>query len=238
MTDATSELERLVSASRALDAEPPAEAGARIWSGVVASGGVGGVAPALAASSSLLKIGLAVGATLVTAGTITVAAVGWPGSARDPAAVADPRPAVTQPRDPVEPEPAPAAPSVEPEDEPELVIDDDDVPSTRGRSARSRSHGATEPAVATEGLAEETRLLRAAKVALGRGDARAARAKLRQHAKRFPQGELVEVRMALEVEVLCALGRTAEAEGAASRFLGRYPDSALAGRVRARCAEG
>ena len=74
------------------------------------------------------------------------------------------------------------------------------------------------------------------RVTFGRGDASTAHAKLRRHAERFPRGELVDVRMALEVRVLCALDRSGDAKTLARRFLARYPGSALAGQVKGSCA--
>ncbi|MEM9458683.1 MAG: hypothetical protein AAGF11_31190 [Myxococcota bacterium] len=228
MNDSTTELDRLLSAARSLDAEPPAEAGARIWSGVAASAGTPGVAVSLgAASSSALKIGLVVAVTLVGG------AIAWTvwGSSETGAESTDARVSAAPSEVPAEPRPEPAVLLV-PEQEPVLIIEDDDAKRvSRPRSARAG-------AARTEAdLAEETRLLRQAKVALGRGDAASAHAKLQRHAKRFARGELVEVRMALEVQVLCALDRPQQARRIRKRFLSRFPRSALTGQVKGGCTE-
>jgi hypothetical protein len=58
---------------------------------------------------------------------------------------------------------------------------------------------------------------------------------LDEHARRFPAGALGEERDASRVASLCALGRNAEARAAAARFLGAFPNSPHAARVRASC---
>ena len=230
MNDPITELDRLLDATRSLDAEPPADAGARIWSGVAASAGAPSVPVSLgAASSSALKIGLVVAVTL--AGGAIAWTVWGPSAEADAGSTAAGISAAPS-EVPVEPRPEPTEPSV-PEQEPVLIIEDDEAkPSSRPRSARAGAAARTEA-----DLAEETRLLRLAKVALGRGDPTSAHAKLRLHARRFARGELVEVRMALEVQVLCALDRPQEARRIRKRFMSRFPRSALTGQVKGGCTE-
>ena len=103
--------------------------------------------------------------------------------------------------------------------------------------ARPRKHPRPQPEAAKpSALAAESALLGKARVASSSGRNRDALAALRKHAKQHPNGELAEVRRALEVRVLCQLGRTAAARKAADRFLSRHKASALAGQVRSSCA--
>lgn len=85
-------------------------------------------------------------------------------------------------------------------------------------------------------VAEETRMLREANVALQAGDASRALGLLDTHGRSFPNGVLSEERSAQRVFVLCKLGRVAEARAEAARFAKASPDSPLAPRVRASCA--
>jgi len=108
---------------------------------------------------------------------------------------------------------------------------------TRPRKHPRPETGNTEPETGnTSALAAESALLGKARVASSSGRNRDALAALRQHAKQHPKGELAEVRRALEVRVLCELGRKAAARKAADRFLARHKASALAGQVRSSCA--
>jgi hypothetical protein len=84
-------------------------------------------------------------------------------------------------------------------------------------------------------LAEEARLLREAETARRGGDIARATSRLDEHRRRFPRGALATERDAARVLVLCDAGRTAEAKKLAARFLGRYPRSPLADRVRSAC---
>ncbi len=103
--------------------------------------------------------------------------------------------------------------------------------------ARPRKHPRPQPEAAKpSALAAESALLGKARVASSSGRNCDALAALRKHAKQHPNGELAEVRRALEVRVLCQLGRTAAARKAADRFLSRHKASALAGQVRSSCA--
>ncbi|MGH1347369.1 MAG: hypothetical protein ACRBN8_37755 [Nannocystales bacterium] len=107
------------------------------------------------------------------------------------------------------------------------------APKAKARPRRHRPE--SEPPTASA-LAAESALLGKARVASSGGRNTEALAALRLHAKRHPKGELVEVRRALEVRVLCELGRTDAARKAADRFLARHKASALAGQVRSSCA--
>jgi hypothetical protein len=103
-------------------------------------------------------------------------------------------------------------------------------------TAPLESPPAAPPQAGPATVAAEARLLRDADVALGSGDAARALALLDEHAATYPHGVLVEERMAERVVVLCALGRTAEAQQAATSFLRDHERSPLAARVRGSCA--
>ncbi|HEX7669675.1 MAG TPA: hypothetical protein VF395_08840 [Polyangiaceae bacterium] len=91
-----------------------------------------------------------------------------------------------------------------------------------------------EPATATS-LGAETSLLESARAALGRGDARGALTLLEAHERAFPEGALVEERLASKVFALCGLGRTTDARRVATEFLERAPGSPLRARVQGSC---
>lgn len=82
-------------------------------------------------------------------------------------------------------------------------------------------------------LAEETRLLRAAREALAADDPEAALRSLADHERRFPDGALLEERMLYRAIARC---RGGESE-AADAFLRRFPKSPHAPRVRSECGE-
>ncbi len=84
-------------------------------------------------------------------------------------------------------------------------------------------------------VAEEARLLREADAALRAGDTAGATRWLDDHARLFPHGVLAEESDVQRVLVLCAAHQADAARVAASRFLSAYPQSLLAGRVRASC---
>ncbi len=253
-------LDELVSAVKSLDETPPPEAGARMWAKVaanVAGGAAVGVAvasvgatPASAATAATSSFGLTLAkigaAVALTAGL----GVGFAASTADPeSAPVESVESVAKPSDPSTPRgntvkrtPAPeeTAPELETEVEPESeavleTLDDEaEVPAPKTKTrARKRPRPAAEPASV---LADESALLGKAKVAVSAGRNKDALAAIRDHASKFPGGELAEVRRALEVKVLCNLGRTEEARKASDRFLRRHRRSALAGQVRSSCA--
>lgn len=81
----------------------------------------------------------------------------------------------------------------------------------------------------------ETDLLARADEALKAGDPYRALELVNRHAESFPGGVLVEEREAERIVVLCALGRTREAEALGAAFLRDRPRSPLASRVRGSC---
>ena len=108
-----------------------------------------------------------------------------------------------------------------------------DVRSTleRPRPASSRS-GAHPPA---DFLPEEVRLLSRAEQQMNDGLAEDALRTLAEHERKFPTGSLAEERMAARVQVLCALGRTAEAKSDLTRLTRAYPKSPHLERARSVC---
>jgi hypothetical protein len=84
-------------------------------------------------------------------------------------------------------------------------------------------------------LAEETRLLGRARVALAESRPKAALSILDEHARRFSAGRLAPERAALRVIALCDAGRHDEGSKAAAAFLATHSGHALASRVRRAC---
>jgi len=89
-----------------------------------------------------------------------------------------------------------------------------------------------------ETVAEELRLLRQARAAVGREDFTAALAPIAEHARRFKNGRLAEEREALRVRALAGLGRTEEARRAAASFRAHFPHSVLLSAVNKMPATG
>ncbi len=79
-------------------------------------------------------------------------------------------------------------------------------------------------------LAAEVALLDRARAALASGSTDAALAHLAEHTRRFPDGELIDLRGATEVEVLCHQGQPAAAASRAAELLAGFPRSAVAQR--------
>lgn len=86
-------------------------------------------------------------------------------------------------------------------------------------------------------LAEETRLLEQARVALDRGDTRGARARLAEYGARRPSGVLAQEAGLLEVRLLLATGQRVAAAEHARALISRYPESAHAQSLRRLAAE-
>lgn len=83
------------------------------------------------------------------------------------------------------------------------------------------------------GLAEENALIERAQTALGRGQPAQALEALREHARIYPRGQLVEEREALWVQSLARSGDVTGARERAERFRRRFPSSMLAPAVEA-----
>jgi hypothetical protein len=102
---------------------------------------------------------------------------------------------------------------------------------------RDRKPGSVAAASEADALLVETGLVAAADAALERGDARAALSALRDHARRFPEGQLALEREALELAARCVLepGTTRDD---VSGFLQRHGRTAAAAKVRRHCERG
>lgn len=95
--------------------------------------------------------------------------------------------------------------------------------------ARTRRPDVGEPsAPSADDLVVEVGLVRRARRALQDRDPAAALAMLDAHAHAFPAGQMLEDRLALRVEALCALGDEAKARAEAKRLQRRFPRSAHA----------
>lgn len=94
-------------------------------------------------------------------------------------------------------------------------------------SAPEASQAAASPTTGVADLAEEQRLVEAARQALRRGDAPTALATLDEHRQRFANGRLAEEREALAVRALARSGREDAAHARAEAFRRAYPRSLL-----------
>ncbi len=89
------------------------------------------------------------------------------------------------------------------------------------------------PGDATERLAQERRIIDAARSALAEGDVGGALGALQQHRRRFEKGMFVEERDALTIMALAKRGRNEQADAQADRFNQRYPNSLFRDAIRA-----
>jgi hypothetical protein len=111
----------------------------------------------------------------------------------------------------------------------------DDLP--RVRSAELASANITPSANVGQDLSKERAILDIAKVALGRGDAASALARIEEHARAFPRGALSEEREALAIQALASSGRLSEAKTRAARFGKSFPRSVLLPAIQASVGE-
>jgi hypothetical protein len=86
---------------------------------------------------------------------------------------------------------------------------------------------ASAPSAPTDGLADERRLLDAARGAVEREDGASALTATAEHERKYPNGILAQEREAIAVRALLLLGRNAEARTRVSRFRATFPDSLL-----------
>ena len=203
------QLDRWLDDARRDDA-PPERAQQRAWALLL---------PALARSGSaaagvgaLATTRAAVVATLTLVGVVVLARP-RPTPAPAPVAVESARPPAAPPilaPPPAEP-PTPPVPPPPTEDS--------------ARLARARAQPG-------DPLAEEVAVLDRAQDALSAGDAAAALARVAEHARRFPNGALVDLREAARVQALCLSGDAAAALAAATRLVESHPRSSVAQRHR------
>ncbi|HWB76303.1 MAG TPA: hypothetical protein VG755_15135 [Nannocystaceae bacterium] len=119
---------------------------------------------------------------------------------------------------PVEP---PAAP---PKTAPAPVVLEEAPALEKPARARTRKP----VAATTDDLVVELGLVRRARRALQDGDPKGALAMLDAHAHAFPQGQMLEDRLALRIEALCAAGAERQARAEAKALRRRFPGSAHA----------
>lgn len=127
-------------------------------------------------------------------------------------------PAIVVPSDSIEPSCRPAASSTASEAAPRAPL-----PAEAKSNARAKSE--------SDAYAMELRVLQPAQQAVARQDYADALAAVADHRRQFPSGRLAEEREALRVKALLGLGRVAEAQRAGVEFQGRFPYSALHGRM-------
>lgn len=110
--------------------------------------------------------------------------------------------------------------------------------SAASETTPARAHGESlrlTPSTAVNthlSLADEVRLMDAARQALSSGGAARARTLIAEHRRRFPRGALTTDIAYLEIEALHAQGRTVELRRLGAAFLARYPRDTHASRVR------
>ncbi len=118
----------------------------------------------------------------------------------------------------------------------------DASPSSIGkRESKTRAHARAsepvspppEPAAST--LAEEARLIAAARRAFGRGAHDDALAKLAEHARRFADGQLAQERLALRARVHCDRGDVEQGRRAAAELRRVNPKSSQLARIDREC---
>ncbi|MFT3926910.1 MAG: hypothetical protein QM778_30470 [Myxococcales bacterium] len=125
------------------------------------------------------------------------------------------------------------------------TVELDSAPSTATDSSSRTAVMASTPAQAGDevrakpdsGLSQEVALIAAARGALDRGEVARAASLLRDHVQRFPAGQLVSERLALEVRVHCALGEGAAARKALEELSLWAPNSALRRTLERACGD-
>ena len=172
----------------------------------------------------------------VTALVVATGALGLLG-ARALQRPAQAAPAVTVSQAPTELEPPEPARAVEPVPRQEVeVVAAVETPAAPSKAVL-RGRPTPEPAVDSpaDRLREEVALIGGVKAALDDSRPSDAMAKLDEHARRFPEGELALERRGYRAIALCALGNDAQGRGAGKAFVKSHPASTLAGRVRVAC---
>ncbi|PCC74227.1 Sigma-70 region 2 [Nannocystis exedens] len=223
---AADRLDSLRDATRQRQA-PPREAESRTWGLMLPVLGKSSAAVGLTAWVSTQT---AAATTMIVAGAATVGLV----VAREPARAADrPPPAASAPVVAAAKEPA-SAPEPAPPSEPPVVpvqVPKDMAQKPSATSVTSVRQPA--PAAASDAgarLAAEVAAIDRVQARLAAGDVAAALAGVAEHAQRFPDGTLADVREAARVEALCRLGDEPAAQSAAQLLVRSFPSSAVAQR--------
>lgn len=204
------QLEQGLGAARAQDS-PPKAAAQRGWLLLLPRLGSGSTGLA-----ALLTVRGAVMTVLLAAGVLVV--VASPRGSADGSRVKAP-PSVSGVVDVVRSvSPAPSAQPVA-VDRPVSVV-----------AAGSRRPIARSDEMSADRIAAEVALLDRARAALGRDDAGAG-ALLAEHVRDFPDGVFIDLRLAIEIELLCHQGRDQEAVLRAGALRASHPRSAVAQRL-------
>jgi RNA polymerase sigma factor (sigma-70 family) len=217
---ADEQLDRMRDAARERQAPPP-EAESRTWGLILPALGKSGAAAGLTAWASTKA---AAATTMIVAGAAAVGLV----VAREPARASEPPPPPAAPTQ-VERASAPG-PSAETKVEEEVAAaPSEEAPPPVSQDMRKRTSAPEAPDAGAR-LAEEVAAIDRARARLGAGDPAGALAAIEEHARRFPQGTLADVREAARVEALCGLGDEARASAAARLLVREFPASAVAQR--------
>lgn len=244
---------------------PPRGRAKHIWSMVVASVGPGAAAPAgppaaAAAASAATPTASTTGITTVTsglsalagAGVAVVVALSLRPADPPPTAQADHAPAalrtttiVSEPSGHPEPSPTPERPVVDAA-APGSPLPPATPPAhgspaarTNDRAAPARASARPSPSPTPEhpagDLVEELALLDRAQQQLDAGQVDRALQTLGEHARRFPDGQLVDVRKAEHVRARCLSGEHEAARLEAERLHAEHPTSNVARSTPRRC---
>lgn len=210
-----------------------ADATARMKAGALAK--IAQSAPESGLTKHLQRPLARLGIALVAGGLVAgVVAMRWQGTAsRAPTNLA----ASSYPSSPP---PTTLGSAAAPLESPTIAVSDlpEAIPERSTRPAPS-VHAVAPSARSTDdldGLAEETRLVRSAQVALRAHDTAEAGHRIDEHARRFPHGVLREERMTLRVLVLCENGDVVQAKRLRAELDRSFPGSSHAARLEASCA--
>jgi hypothetical protein len=225
---------------------PPADAQARIRDALRAQAArpVAKASAAHVAAKLLSAVLLAVGATWGVARSVTTRP-----SPPTLASASPPAPRVV-PRAPAEALPAPPPPASSPAPGVAAQAPRPRIPAPRPMAPRPRAPLASTavvvpPARPVEappapspslGVAEEVRLVSAARGALREHDGARALGALDEHQRRFPRGVLAQESSAVRVLALCEVGREDEARALARTWFASSGNSPLAANLRRSCA--
>jgi hypothetical protein len=238
----SSEIETLLDAERDFDG-PAGDKRARLLSrlgpllipGAIGAG-VGATAAVTSSAAETAATGKAAGvlgaglkaklAVAALAGAVGAVGGAVTQSALGPTSEQKPAPAAPASVRTVAPPPAETA-AARPEPEATTSATASAAPAT-STSAPSRGGAST-----TANLRAERLLLERATAALMRGDANSALGALREHAQRFPRGELAEEREVLRVRALRAAGQNDAADQSAKDFKRQFPSSLQQGIIDA-----
>ena len=244
-------LSALVAAERA-SMRPPEEGEHQTWERVVASVAVGSTppvppssisGPTTAGSSLWVKVvlGVIVGGMVAAAGyrLSTTAAAPTPPTASSTAVRPEPEPpppVAQQPRGAPVGANIPAAPPIQraapatPRSPPQLAPE-----HPGGTAAPTKPRPAPSQPSPSSDLTEETRLLAQARGRLRAGSPRQALPALTEHARRFPNGQLTEDRIALQAQTLCEAGDVKAGLQKAAALRKAFPSSSHLPRVHRAC---